>query len=113
VPRYYDANRPPSDEEMQLTNGMLPQWIAQDSLARAGLGVRQWIGGISARDALIEYLFNTTMNVDGMWAGYTGPGMKTILPHIATAKMDSRLVPDQDPDSALTRRDSLMSRSGS
>src|SRR5687768_2841299 len=101
VPRYYDAIRPPSDEEMQLTNGMLPQWIAQDSLARAGLGVRQWAGGISARDALIEYLFNTTMNVDGMWAGYTGPGMKTILPHIATAKMDSRLVPDQDPDTAL------------
>jgi acetylornithine deacetylase/succinyl-diaminopimelate desuccinylase-like protein len=27
--------------------------------------------------------------------------MKTILPHIATAKMDSRLGPDQDPDSAL------------
>jgi acetylornithine deacetylase/succinyl-diaminopimelate desuccinylase-like protein len=101
VPRYYDAIRAPSDEEMQLTNGMLPQWIAQDSLARAGLGVRQWVGGISARDALIEYLFNTTMNVDGMWAGYTGPGMKTILPHIATAKMDSRLVPDQDPDTAL------------
>ena len=101
VPRYYDAIRPPSDEEQQLTNGMLPSWIAQDSSARAGLGVEKWIGGMSPRDALIEYLFNTTLNVDGIWAGYTGPGMKTILPHIATAKMDSRLVPDQDPDSAL------------
>jgi acetylornithine deacetylase/succinyl-diaminopimelate desuccinylase-like protein len=36
-----------------------------------------------------------------MWSGYTGPGMKTILPHVATAKLDSRLVPDQTPDSAL------------
>jgi len=101
VPRYYDAIRPPSDEEQQLTNGMLPKWIAQDSATRAGMGIVQWIDSMSARDALIEYLFNTTMNVDGMWSGYTGPGMKTILPHIATAKVDSRLVPDQDPDSAL------------
>ncbi|HEY5546558.1 MAG TPA: M20/M25/M40 family metallo-hydrolase [Gemmatimonadaceae bacterium] len=101
VPRYYDAIRPPSDEEQQLTNGMLPQWIAQDSAARAGMGIERWIDGMSPRDALIEYLFNTTMNVDGMWSGYTGPGMKTILPHVATAKLDSRLVPDQDPDSAL------------
>lgn len=101
VPRYYDAIRAPSDEEQQLTNGMLPQWVAQDSASRAGMGIEQWIDSMSARDALIEYLFSTTMNVDGIWSGYTGPGMKTILPHVATAKLDSRLVPDQDPDSAL------------
>ena len=41
VPRYYDAIRPPSDEEQQLTNGMLPSWIAQDSAARAGMGIEQ------------------------------------------------------------------------
>lgn len=101
VPRYYDAIRPPNDEELQLTNGMLPGWIAQDSATRAAFGVERWIGGMGPREALLEYLFNTTMNVDGIFGGYTGPGMKTILPHIATAKMDSRLVPDQDPDSAL------------
>ena len=101
VPRYYDAIRSPNDEEQQLTNGMLPSWTAGDSATRAAFGVEKWISGMNPRDALIEYLFNTTMNVDGMWAGYTGPGMKTILPHIATAKMDSRLVPDQHPDSAL------------
>jgi acetylornithine deacetylase/succinyl-diaminopimelate desuccinylase-like protein len=101
VPGYYDAIRPPTDEEQQLTNGMLPAWTAADSATRAGFGVAEWIDGMNPRDALVEYLFGTTMNVDGMWSGYTGPGMKTILPHIATAKMDSRLVPDQDPDSAL------------
>jgi hypothetical protein len=86
VPRYYDAIRPPSDEEQQLTNGMLPAWIAQDSSARAGMGIEKWIGGMSPRDALIEYLFNTTLNVDGIWAGYTGTGNETILPHIATGE---------------------------
>jgi acetylornithine deacetylase/succinyl-diaminopimelate desuccinylase-like protein len=49
----------------------------------------------------MEYLFNTTLNIDGMWSGYTGVGMKTILPHKATAKLDSRLVPNQTPDEAL------------
>ena len=40
-------------------------------------------------------LFNPTVNIDGIWAGYTGPGGKTILPHKANAKLDFRLVPDQ------------------
>jgi len=42
--------------------------------------------------------FEPTANVAGMWAGYTGPGAKTVLPASAQAKLDFRLVPDQDPD---------------
>ncbi|WP_448672979.1 hypothetical protein [Pseudoxanthomonas mexicana] len=34
-------------------------------------------------------LFEPTLNVDGLWSGYTGAGMKTILPHVATAKMET------------------------
>jgi acetylornithine deacetylase/succinyl-diaminopimelate desuccinylase-like protein len=68
---------------------------------RQALGVREWIDGLSGREALLRYLFTTTLNIDGMWSGYTGPGMKTILPHKATAKLDSRLVPDQTPEEAL------------
>jgi acetylornithine deacetylase/succinyl-diaminopimelate desuccinylase-like protein len=101
VPGYYDAIRPPSGEEMQLANGMLPQWTATDPAARASLGVERWMDGMNPEEALAEYLFSTTLNVNGMWSGYTGVGMKTITPHVATAKLDSRLVPDQDPDSAL------------
>jgi acetylornithine deacetylase/succinyl-diaminopimelate desuccinylase-like protein len=101
VPGYYDAIRAPSDEEQQLVNGMLPQWTAREEAQRRLLGVEKWIGGMSGKESLIEYLFNTTLNIDGIWSGYTGPGMKTILPHVATAKLDSRLVPDQHPDSAL------------
>ena len=45
-------------------------------------------------------LFEPTLNVDGLWSGYTGAGMKTILPHVATAKMDSRLPPGLEPEDA-------------
>jgi acetylornithine deacetylase/succinyl-diaminopimelate desuccinylase-like protein len=76
-------------------------WTAGERDALKAFAVERWIDSLSGAASLMQYLFTTTLNIDGMWSGYTGPGMKTILPHIATAKLDSRLVPDQHPDSAL------------
>ncbi len=39
-----------------------------------------------------------TLDVNGMWGGYTGEGAKTVLPSKAFAKISMRLVPNQDPD---------------
>jgi acetylornithine deacetylase/succinyl-diaminopimelate desuccinylase-like protein len=40
-----------------------------------------------------------TLDVNGIWGGYTGEGAKTVLPSTAHAKVSMRLVPNQDPDS--------------
>lgn len=101
VPGYYDAIRPPNAEEQQLVNGMLEDWSRNEPAMREALGVDRWIEGWTGKQLLLQYLFDTTLNIDGMWSGYTGPGVKTILPHRATAKLDSRLVPNQTPDEAL------------
>jgi acetylornithine deacetylase/succinyl-diaminopimelate desuccinylase-like protein len=101
VDGYQDAIRQPSDEEWRLLNAAAEEWQAGEAQQREVLGVKRWIDGLSGRDALARLLFTTTLNIDGMWSGYTGPGTKTILPHRATAKVDSRLVPNQHPDSAL------------
>jgi acetylornithine deacetylase/succinyl-diaminopimelate desuccinylase-like protein len=101
VPGYYDAIRPPNAEEQRLYKAMLPSFAAREPAMMKSLDVRRWIDGWSGEKALLRYLHDTTLNVDGIWSGYTGPGTKTILPHKATAKVDSRLVPNQTPEEAL------------
>jgi acetylornithine deacetylase/succinyl-diaminopimelate desuccinylase-like protein len=39
-----------------------------------------------------------TLDVNGIWGGYTGEGAKTVLPSKAFAKISMRLVPNQTPD---------------
>ena len=39
-----------------------------------------------------------TCTICGLYSGYTGAGSKTVLPKEALAKVDFRLVPEQDPD---------------
>jgi acetylornithine deacetylase/succinyl-diaminopimelate desuccinylase-like protein len=45
-----------------------------------------------------QMLFLPTCNIAGVTTGYQGPGSKTVLPAEASAKLDFRLIPDQDPD---------------
>ncbi len=44
-----------------------------------------------------------TLEVNGMWGGYQGPGQKTVIPSEAHAKITCRLVPDQNPDQVTAR----------
>jgi len=49
-------------------------------------------------DVLKAFMAEPTFEVHGLVGGYSGPGIKTIVPHRAEVKISTRLVPDQNPD---------------
>src|ERR687886_2370021 len=58
------------------------------------------VGGIDAIKALVGM---ATCNIAGLAAGYIGEGAKTVLPAVATAKLDFRLIPNMTPEKQFSR----------
>jgi acetylornithine deacetylase/succinyl-diaminopimelate desuccinylase-like protein len=110
IPGYYDDVRPPTLEEQMLINGLVDGW--DDAVQQETLGLDHWIDGLTGRDAILRYLYEPTLNIDGIWGGYDGPGAKTILPHMATAKVDSRLPYGIDPEEAQQKIEDYLVEQG-
>ena len=65
---------------------------------RETFGVKELVDqNESKNDLKIKLFQDTTATINGIEAGYNGPGVKTVLPSYAQCKMDFRLVPDQNP----------------
>ncbi|MEP7040878.1 MAG: M20/M25/M40 family metallo-hydrolase [Chloroflexota bacterium] len=61
-------------------------------------GVEEFVGGLTGFPAQVADTFEPTCNISGIISGWTEPGVKTITPAEASAKVDMRLIPNQDPD---------------
>ncbi len=93
IPGFYDAVKPLSDDELA---NLEKAWAitGEQHLARSGTK-HYWagaMGSIPVRGTALP-----TLDVNGMWGGYQGPGSKTVLPSKAGFKVTMRLVNDQDP----------------
>jgi acetylornithine deacetylase/succinyl-diaminopimelate desuccinylase-like protein len=98
LPGFYDRVMPPSDRDMELL-AALPDMA--DSY-RSIYGVQAFLKGLEGGVALErEAIFSPTCTICGLTSGYQGPGTKTVLPARASAKVDFRLVPDQDPEEVV------------
>jgi acetylornithine deacetylase/succinyl-diaminopimelate desuccinylase-like protein len=90
--------------------------LAADRLSEATakklLAAKRWAHDKSWRDALEQFLFKPTVNIEGLVAGYTGPGGKTVLPNRAVAKLDLRLVPDMTYEAALAQLKAHLAKRG-
>jgi acetylornithine deacetylase/succinyl-diaminopimelate desuccinylase-like protein len=72
-----------------------------EALEKKQLGVTRWAHDATWREAMVALVSRPTVNIEGLVAGYTGPGGKTVLPTRAVAKLDLRLVPDMTFDGAV------------
>ena len=64
---------------------------------RAEWGVDRFLGGLDGVAAMEARAFDTTLNLQGLWAGHTESTPKTVTPATAHARLDIRIVPDQRP----------------
>jgi len=93
VAGFYDGVRPLTRAE-HLELAALPYDEAREAQA---LGVPELAGEFGF--APLERMWRRpTLEINGMYGGYQGPGRKTIVPSFARAKLSARLVPAQDPE---------------
>lgn len=98
IPGFYDPVVPPSARDRALM-AALPE-VADEYRARWGVAgfLNGLTGGVELR---LAEVFEPTCTICGLTSGYQGPGSKTVLPARASAKVDFRLVPDQQPRQVL------------
>ncbi|MGY3264473.1 M20/M25/M40 family metallo-hydrolase [Lysobacter sp. HA35] len=83
-----------------------------EATAKKQLGVQHWIGDLPWQAAQERLVSQPTINIEGLVAGYTGVGGKTVLPHRAVAKIDMRLVPGMTKDGAVAALKSHLAKHG-
>lgn len=100
IPGFYDNIKPPTQRDIDLLTALDDP--TEDYKSR--YGVPYFIKGLSAGvDLKVEEIFSPTCTICGLTSGYQGPGSKTVLPARASAKVDFRLIPDQDPADILKK----------
>jgi acetylornithine deacetylase/succinyl-diaminopimelate desuccinylase-like protein len=90
---FYDNVLSPSSEEIECLKNI----PFEEEEFRKELGLKRFLQNKSGLKALKALLYQPTCTINGFISGYTGKGSKTVLPHEASAKLDFRLVPNQNP----------------
>jgi acetylornithine deacetylase/succinyl-diaminopimelate desuccinylase-like protein len=93
IPGFYDDVVPLTAEEREAV-AALP---FDEEEYRERVGVPALVGEVGF-SVLERKGARPTLDVNGIWGGFTGEGSKTIIPAHAHAKVSCRLVTAQDPD---------------
>ena len=87
------VRRPTADELAMLEH--VP--YDEDELRKIH-GIRSFVRGLSGLPLKVKHFYEPTCTICGLTSGYAGEGSKTVLPAVASAKLDFRLVPDLTQD---------------
>jgi acetylornithine deacetylase/succinyl-diaminopimelate desuccinylase-like protein len=106
----YPQPRPLSEEEKAMMAAVAES--SDEATMKKQLSTEHWIDDLPFKEALERLVSQPTVNIEGLVAGYTGPGGKTVLPTRAEAKLDLRLVPDMKAADALAALKAHLAKRG-
>ncbi|HEY6554656.1 MAG TPA: peptidase dimerization domain-containing protein, partial [Vicinamibacteria bacterium] len=107
---FADAARPVSAAEKAMLDAAATR--ISEATAKRSLSADRWAHDLDWRASLERLVSAPTVNIEGLVAGHTGPGGKTILPARAVAKLDLRLVPDMTFDGAVAALKAHLAKRG-
>jgi acetylornithine deacetylase/succinyl-diaminopimelate desuccinylase-like protein len=90
IPGFYDQVLPISQAEKARSSAEKNSYLAETGASK--------LWGEADIPPLLRTGGRPTLEVHGIVGGYTDEGQKTVIPAVATAKITTRLVPHQDPD---------------
>ena len=96
---FYDDVRAPTPDERAAIEVMPAEEV--ETLKAYGIG--EAVTGVRGLEYRLRHYLDPTATIDGLSSGYQGEGAKTVLPAKAVAKMDFRLVPNQDPHDIMSK----------
>ena len=91
LPGFYDQVRDLTPRERES----FARAPFDDTTYRESIGIST-TAGETGYSTLERTGIRPSLDVNGIWSGYTGEGSKTVIPSKACAKISMRLVPDQD-----------------
>ncbi len=91
VDGFYDSVRPLSEEEMETFES-----LSNDAALKKQLDVDELFGE-EGYSSMARLWARPTLELNGVFGGFQGEGIKTVIPNEAHAKISCRLVPDQSP----------------
>jgi acetylornithine deacetylase/succinyl-diaminopimelate desuccinylase-like protein len=109
IPGFYDDVREPTEMEKQASQDNVD--LDQETRIKFMYGIDSFLHNRSGYDLELS-VYEPTANIAGFLSGYTEPGVKTVLPAKAMAKMDFRLVPNQRPDDILEKLEAHLKAQG-
>ena len=94
---FYDGVVKPTDADRRMMAKIDPEVEQRRKL----VGFDRLVRDPKPESVIEQLLFTPTCNIAGVTIGYQGPGSKTVLPAEVTAKLDFRLIPNQEPAHVL------------
>jgi acetylornithine deacetylase/succinyl-diaminopimelate desuccinylase-like protein len=85
-------------QPMAKERAMLRRIPFDEERYKASYGLKAFNRNLTGYKLQKKHLFEPTCTICGMISGYTGPGSKTVLPAVASVKLDFRLVPNLTPE---------------